>query len=99
LARVLSDALTGQPDCVWYCGCHRRHIASPDQTPGLRRNEFGNTATVECDDRGAARHRLGDHQSVRLVPERSDESCRRSPDQTGQRVLAQVSGVSSIAAQ
>ena len=98
-ACVLADAITRQSDRLGYRGRHRRHIAGRDQAASLRCNEFGYAAAVERDDRGAARHRLGYYQSVWLVPLRSDEGRRRPSDQTGQRVLAQMSGIAGVAAQ
>ncbi len=71
---MLADTATRKPDRFRDGGRHRRHVARRHQTPGVGSNEFGDTAAGERDDRGAARHRFGNHQPVGLVPHRSDES-------------------------
>jgi hypothetical protein len=52
---------------------HGFDIVRWDESPAPRRNDFRYPAACERHDGRAARHRFGDHQSIRFVPHRGDE--------------------------
>ena len=75
---------------------HGGDISGLDEPTRLGHNEFGDTATGESDDRRTATHRLGDHQAIRFIPHRGNQSRLRPTDQPCQIILVEVTGVSNL---
>lgn len=72
---------------------HGCDVVGRYQPAGMLGDEFGDPSAREGNDRGAARHGFGDHESVRLVPRRGDQSSAGRPHESGQFVLPEMSGI------
>ena len=93
------DRIPGQCDGTGNRRRHGGHVTGRYQPARGEVEHLADPAPVERDDRGAAGHRLRDHQPVRFVPHRGHQDRRRTADQAHQPGPVQVPDVADTAAE